>query len=191
AQAQAQAAQAARSGAREANPVAEVLPRLESLREAVLEVAKVGREVQATPAPAVAPAAATDLTPYLKHLAQLLKALTERVATQALAPAQAAPAAAPDFGPYMEQLSRAIAALAERPVNVSAQVPAEALQRSALAGMSPAELSRQIELVEGVLLPLERAARRAVQGEGEGIKSLQVWQNVTEALELLRGMLRR
>jgi uncharacterized protein YhfF len=45
--------------------------------------------------------------------------------------------------------------------------------------------------VEGVLLPLERASRRAVQGEGEGVKSLQVWQNVTEALELLRSMLRR
>ncbi|MFP2908947.1 hypothetical protein ACLESD_28645, partial [Pyxidicoccus sp. 3LFB2] len=98
---------------------------------------------------------------------------------------------APDFGPYMEQLSRAIATLADRPVNVSASVPAEALQRTAVAGPSPAELSRQIELVEGVLLPLERASRRAIQGEGEGVKSLQVWQNVTEALELLRSMLRR
>jgi hypothetical protein len=187
-----QAATQVSSGAKDADPVVEVLPHLESLREAVLEVARVGREVKAAPPPAPAAAPATDLTPYLKHLAGLLKALTERVAAQAQqAPVVATSAAAPDFGPYMEQLSRAIAALAERPVNVSASVPAEALQRSALTGPSPAELSRQIELVEGVLLPLERASRRAVQGEGEGVKSLQVWQNVTEALELLRSMLRR
>ncbi|NOK04453.1 MULTISPECIES: DNA repair ATPase [Myxococcus] len=190
-------------------PVVEVLPRLESLREAVLEVAKVGREsvkaAKAIPAPVVAApvAAGPDLTPYLKHMAHLLKALTERVAAQAERPpeppAESAPtvrmaalAPSPDFGAYMEQLSRAITALAERPVNVSANVPAEALQRTALTGPSPAELSRQIELVEGVLLPLERASRRAIQGEGEGVmKSLQVWQNVTEALELLRSMLRR
>ena len=173
------------------NPAGAVVPHLESLRDAVLEVAKVGREANATPPPPPPQAAmpAMDLTPYLKHLAQLLKALTERVAVQN--PQQAAPAPAPEFGPYMEQLSRAIAALADRPANVSASVPAEALQRAAAAGLSPAELSRQIELVEGVLLPLERASRRAVQGEGEGVKSLQVWQNVTEALELLRSMLRR
>ncbi|MCP3142025.1 DNA repair ATPase [Pyxidicoccus xibeiensis] len=188
------ASQVASGGEQDTNPAGEVVPHLESLRDAVLEVAKVGREVRDTPPPAP-PAAATDLTPYLKHMAQLLKALTERVALQAQQPAAAvvapASASAPDFGPYMEQLSRAIAALADRPVNVSASVPAEALQRTAAAGPSPAELSRQIELVEGVLLPLERASRRAVQGEGEGVKSLQVWQNVTEALELLRSMLRR
>ncbi|MCP3060326.1 DNA repair ATPase [Myxococcus sp. K38C18041901] len=174
--------------AEEVDPTAEALPYLEALRDAVLEVAKVGREVKQAPAAAPA-AAATDLTPYLKHLAQLLKALTERAALPAQAPVVQAPSQ--DFGPYLDQLSRALAALADRPVNVSAQVPAEALQRTAVAGPSPAELSRQIELVEGVLLPLERASRRAVQGEGEGVKSLQVWQNVTEALELLRSMLRR
>ncbi|GEN10490.1 ATPase family associated with various cellular activities (AAA) [Myxococcus fulvus] len=176
----------------EADPTAEALPYLEALRDAVLEVARVGREVKQAPpvVAAAAPAAAgPDLTPYLKHLAQLLKALTERAATPVQAPVVQAPAQ--DFGPYLDQLSRALAALADRPVNVSAQVPAEALQRTAVAGPSPAELSRQIELVEGVLLPLERASRRAVQGEGEGVKSLQVWQNVTEALELLRSMLRR
>ncbi|NTX57433.1 DNA repair ATPase [Myxococcus sp. CA039A] len=180
------------SADRNEDPTAEALPYLEALRDAVLEVAKVGREAKDSPPPlpVAAPAPATDLAPYLKHMAQLLKALTERVATSAQAPVvQQAPAQ--DFGPYMEQLSRALAALADRPVNVSAQMPAEALQRAAVAGPSPAELSRQIELVEGVLLPLERASRRAVQGEGENVKSLQVWQNVTEALELLRSMLRR
>jgi hypothetical protein len=189
------ASQVARGGEQQTNPAEDVLPHLESLRDAVLEVAKVGREVKATPPPVPAATPATDMAPYLKHLAQLLKALTERVAVQAQQPAAptvvAAQAPAPDFGPYMEQLSRAISALAERPVNVSASVSAEALQRTAVAGPSPAELSRQIELVEGVLLPLERASRRAIQGEGEGVKSLQVWQNVTEALELLRSMLRR
>ncbi|WP_375759685.1 DNA repair ATPase [Corallococcus exercitus] len=185
-----------------------VAPHLEALREAVLEVARVGREAARKPpapvqvslpaAPQAAPvpqAPATDLAPYLKHLAQLLKALTERVAAQAeeaptLRNAPMPQAPAPDFGPYMAQLSKAITALADRPVSVSLPTPAESLQRAA-NGPSPAELSRQIELVEGALLPLERAARRNVQGEGEGIKALQVWQGVTEALELLRGMLRR
>ncbi|RKH11114.1 AAA family ATPase [Corallococcus sp. CA047B] len=193
---------AAQAGsAPDVDPLVEVAPHLEALREAVLEVARVGRETAAkpppvAPAPVVVPSApATDLAPYLKHLAQLLKALTERVATASEAPTLrnvplAAPA--PDFGPYLAQLSHAISALADRPVSVSmpAQSPAESLQRAA-SGPSPAELSRQIELVEGALLPLERAARRNVQGEGEGIKALQVWQGITEALELLRGMLRR
>ncbi|RKH33665.1 AAA family ATPase [Corallococcus praedator] len=193
---------AAQAGsAPDVDPLVEVAPHLEALREAVLEVARVGRETAAkpppvAPAPVVVPSApATDLAPYLKHLAQLLKALTERVATASEAPTLrnvplAAPA--PDFGPYLAQLSHAITALADRPVSVSmpAQSPAESLQRAA-SGPSPAELSRQIELVEGALLPLERAARRNVQGEGEGIKALQVWQGITEALELLRGMLRR
>ncbi|RKG91969.1 DNA repair ATPase [Corallococcus terminator] len=192
---------AAQAGsAPDVDPMVEVAPHLEALREAVLEVARVGRETAAKPpplpAPVVAPAApATDLAPYLKHLAQLLKALTERVATASEAPTLrnvplAAPA--PDFGPYLAQLSHAITALADRPVSVSMPTPsaAESLQRAA-SGPSPAELSRQIELVEGALLPLERAARRNVQGEGEGIKALQVWQGITEALELLRGMLRR
>lgn len=195
---------AAQAGsAPDVDPMVEVAPHLEALREAVLEVARVGRERAAKPpplpqAPVVVPAApATDLAPYLKHLAQLLKALTERVAAQADAEPPtlrnvplAAPA--PDFGPYLAQLSHAITALADRPVSVSMPQPsaAESLQRAA-SGPSPAELSRQIELVEGALLPLERAARRNVQGEGEGIKALQVWQGITEALELLRGMLRR
>ncbi|MCY1047004.1 DNA repair ATPase [Corallococcus sp. bb12-1] len=195
---------AAQAGsAPDVDPMVEVAPHLEALREAVLEVARVGRERAAKPpplppAPVVVPSApATDLTPYVKHLAQLLKALTERVAAQADAEPPtlrnvplAAPA--PDFGPYLAQLSHAITALADRPVSVSMPTPspAESLQRAA-SGPSPAELSRQIELVEGALLPLERAARRNVQGEGEGIKALQVWQGITEALELLRGMLRR
>ncbi|RKH10999.1 AAA family ATPase [Corallococcus sp. CA053C] len=191
---------AAQAGsAPDVDPMAEVAPHLEALREAVLEVARVGRETAAAkpaPAPAqvVAPAApATDLAPYLKHLSQLLKALTERVAAQAEAPTLRnvpLPAPAPDFGPYLAQLSHAITALADRPVSVSMPSQVESLQRAA-SGPSPAELSRQIELVEGALLPLERAARRNVQGEGEGIKALQVWQGITEALELLRGMLRR
>ncbi|CAM3446762.1 AAA family ATPase [Corallococcus sp. ZKHCc1 1396] len=195
---------AAQAGsAPDVDPMVEVAPHLEALREAVLEVARVGREAAAkpppippAPAPVVVPSApATDLAPYLKHMAQLLKALTERVATASEAPTLrnvplAAPA--PDFGPYLAQLSHAITALADRPVSVSmpAPSPAESLQRAA-SGPTPAELSRQIELVEGALLPLERAARRNVQGEGEGIKALQVWQGITEALELLRGMLRR
>lgn len=173
-----------------------VAPHLEALREAVLEVARVGRAAASKPPPLpvsipAAPPPAPDLAPYLKHLAQLLKALTERVAAQAEAPTLVnAPMPAPDLGPYMAQLSKALTALADRPVSVAMPSPAESLQRAA-SGPSPAELSRQIELVEGALLPLERAARRNVQGEGEGIKALQVWQGVTEALELLRGMLRR
>ncbi|RKH60736.1 DNA repair ATPase [Corallococcus llansteffanensis] len=191
---------AAQAGsAPDVDPLVEVAPHLEALREAVLEVARVGRETAAAkqaPAPvtvAAPTAPATDLAPYLKHLAQLLKALTERVAAQAEPPTLRnvpVPAQAPDFGPYLAQLSHAITALADRPVSVSMPSQAESLQRAA-SGPTPAELSRQIELVEGALLPLERAARRNVQGEGEGIKALQVWQGITEALELLRGMLRR
>ncbi|XXF81186.1 DNA repair ATPase [Myxococcaceae bacterium GXIMD 01537] len=172
-------------GREEGNPVAEVTPRLESLREAVLEVARVAREakdVAPPPAPVVQVNPGTDLAPYLKHLAQVLKALAERQ-VQAPAPVQqvqAAPAA--DLGPYMEQLTRAISAMAERPVAV-----APALQRAA-SGAIPLDVPRQLSLIEGALGPLERAAKRSLQTGEESLKAMQVWQAVTEALELLQAI---
>ncbi|MBJ6762612.1 DNA repair ATPase [Myxococcaceae bacterium JPH2] len=172
-----EAASRARPRASEQDSLA---PRLDSLREALLDVARSGAEA---PAPQQAPA--LDLSPYVKHLAQLLKALTERAAAPVVAP----PASAPDVSPHLAELTRAIASLADRPAHVTV-TPSEPVARGPVAP-SPAELSRQIELVEGALLPLERASRRAIQGEEEAVKALQVWQGVTEALEVLRGMLRR
>jgi hypothetical protein len=178
------------------SPVAEVMPRLESLREALLELAR--RE---TPAPVVQ---GPDLTPYLQHLAKVLRALAERAVA---APAQtvdmapvmeqltqavktmaerqpvAAPAAAPpaDLGRYMEQMSQAVKSMAER-------APVPSPQRS--AAPLPADVGRQIVLVESALAPLERLAKRTLQSGDENLKAMQVWQAVTEALELLQAMQR-
>ncbi len=182
----------AAEGAREsreaqgAGPVAEVMPRLESLREAVLEVARVAREAKAVPPPPPPPAPVvqvnpgTDLSPYLKHLAQVLKVLAEKAVQAPAAPAASGPA--PDFAPYMEQLTRAIATMAERPVAVG-----PALQRAASAPM-PADLPRQLTLIENALGPLERAAKRSLQTGEESLKAMQVWQAVTEAMELLQAI---
>jgi hypothetical protein len=182
----------AAEGAREAredsgpNPVAEVTPRLEALREAVLEVARVAREakdVQA-PAPVVQVTPGTDLAPYLKHLAQVLKVLAERQEPTP-APAASAVVASSDFKTYMEQLTRAITAMADRPVAI-----APALQRAA-SGPLPADLPKQITLLENALLPLERAAKRSLQSGEESLKAMQVWQAVKEALEVLQAISQR
>ncbi|QRO02001.1 DNA repair ATPase [Archangium violaceum] len=182
------------------SPVAEVLPKVESLREALLELAR--REV---PAPVVQVSPGTDLTPYLQHLAKVLRALAER---SVAAPAQtadlgpvmeqltqavktmadrqpvAAPASAPpaDLGRYMEQMSQAVKVMAER-------APAQSLQRAASAPLPP-DVGRQLSLVESALAPLERMAKRTLQGGEENLKAMQVWQAVTEALELIQAMQR-
>ncbi|KFA88715.1 DNA repair ATPase [Archangium violaceum] len=178
------------------SPVAEVVPRLESLREALLELAK-----KETPAPVVQ---GPDLTPYLQHLAKVLRALAER--------AVAAPAQTVDMGPVMEQLTQAVKTMAERqPVAAPVAAPPADLGRymeqmsQAVKSMAerapvpspqrtsaplPADLGRQIVLVENALAPLERLAKRTLQGGDESLKAMQVWQAVTEALELLQAMQR-
>ncbi|HEX8824575.1 MAG TPA: DNA repair ATPase, partial [Archangium sp.] len=156
-----------------AGPMAEVTPRLEALREALLELAR--REL---PAPVVQVPPGTDLTPYLQHLAKVLRVLAER--------AVAAPAQTTDMGPVMEQLTQAVRTMADRqPV----ATPAQSLQRAASAPL-PADMGRQISLVENALAPLERIAKRTIQSGEESLKAMQVWQAVTEALELLQAMQR-
>jgi hypothetical protein len=159
-------------------PVAEVTPRLDSLREALLELAR--REA---PAPVVQVAPGPDLTPYLQHLAKVLRALAER--------SVAAPAQAADLSPVMEQLTQAVRTMADRqPVAAPVSMPpAQSLQRAASAPL-PAEMGRQLALVESALAPLERVAKRTLQGGEENLKAMQVWQAVTEALELLQAMQR-
>lgn len=184
------AAEGAQHSRGSGDAVATVTPRLDALREAVLEVARVAREardVPPPPAPVVQVPPAPDLSPYLKHLAQVLKALAERSVQVQAAPvaAPSASATAPDFGPYMEQLTRAITAMAERPVAMG-----PALQRAASAPM-PQDLGRQLSLIEGALEPLERAAKRSLQSGEESLKAMQVWQAVTEALEVLQAIAQR
>ena len=124
----------------------------------------------------------TDLAPYLKHLAKVMKALAER-SLQAPAAAPAAAAPPPDLGPYMEQLTKAVAAMSERQVQM-----APALQRAASAPM-PVDLPRQVALIQAALEPLERAAKRSLQAGEEDLKAMQVWQSVTEALALVQVIL--
>jgi hypothetical protein len=159
-----------------ASPVAEMAPRLEALREAMLELAR--RE---SPAPVVQVPPGTDLSPYLQHLAKVLRALAER---------SVAPAPAADLGPVMEQLTLAVKTMAERPVPAAAvSPPAQALHRAAVTSLSP-DLGRQLSLVENALAPLERVAKRTLQSGEESLKAMQVWQAVTEALELLQSLQR-
>jgi hypothetical protein len=185
-QAVSQAADTVRKGQQDkkpgADPVAAVMPRLESLREAVLEVAKAAREVKETPppAPVVNVPPGPDLTPYLQHLAKVLRALAERSPQPAAAPAASAPAV--DMAPYMEQLTKAVAAIAERPVQV-----APALARSA-SGAIPVDLPRQIALIQDALEPLERAAKRSLQTGVESLSAMQVWQAIDQALDLVKAL---
>jgi hypothetical protein len=201
-----QAAEVARQPAGP-SPVVEVNPRLEALKEAVLEVAKVAREakdVPPPPPPVVQVPPPPDMTPYLKHLAHLLKALADRAATpppapdlgpvmeqltqavktMAERPAVAVPAAPPeDMGRYMEQMSQAMKAMAERPAAVTAPAP------SRLAPLPP-EVGRQLDPVVTALSLLASKAKQALNSE-EDLKAMQVWQEVTEALNLLRAVQQR
>jgi hypothetical protein len=168
-------------------------PDLGPLREALLELAR-----KEAPAPVVQVPPGADLSPYLQHLAKVLRALAERAV---------APAPAVDLGPVMEQLTQAVKTLAERPAPMAAApgaappedlgrsmgAPAQALQRAATLAPLPAEMGRQLSLVENTLAPLERAAKRTIQGGEEAFNSrqvMEVWQAVTEALALLKAMQR-
>ncbi|WNG17158.1 DNA repair ATPase [Cystobacter fuscus] len=166
-------------GASGVNPVAEMAPRLEALREAMLELVR-----KESPAPVVQVPPGTDLTPYLQHLAKVLRALAER---------SVAPAPAVDLGPVMEQLTLAVKTMAERPVPAAViSPPAQALHRAAVnsvTSLSP-DLGRQLSLVENALAPLERVAKRTLQSGEDSLKAMQVWQAVTEALELLQSLQR-
>jgi hypothetical protein len=194
-----QAAEVARQPAGP-HPVAEMSPRLEALREAVLEVAKVAREAKET-----APAQQQDLTPYLQHLAKVLRALAEKTVAPAPAPdlspvveqltqavkaiadrpmvAAGAPVPTADLGQYMAQMSQAVKAMADRPV----PQPSTPREPSAL----PADLAKQITLVESALEPLERVSKRSLQSGEESLKAMQVWQAVTEALAVLHAIQQR
>ena len=119
-----------------------------------------------------------DLTPVMEQLTQAVRAMAERPAPAA--PVAAAPPA--DLGRYMEQMSQAVKAMSER-------TPAQSLQRAATTPV-PAELGRQLTLVENTLAPLERMAKRSLQSGDESLKAVQVWQAVTEALELLQTLQR-
>jgi hypothetical protein len=55
----------------------------------------------------------------------------------------------------------------------------------------PQDLGRQLSLIEGALEPLERAAKRSLQSGEESLKAMQVWQAVTEALEVLQAIAQR
>jgi hypothetical protein len=150
-------------------------PRLEALREAMLELAR-----KESPAPVVQVPPGPDLSPYLQHLAKVLRALAERSVT---------PAPAVDLGPVMEQLTLAVKTMAERPLPAAVPSPAQALQRATVTSLSP-DLGRQLSLVENALMPLERVAKRTLQSGEESLKAMQVWQAVTEALELLQSLQR-
>ena len=54
----------------------------------------------------------------------------------------------------------------------------------------PADMGRQLSLVENALAPLERLAKRSLHSGEESLKAMQVWQAVTEAMELLQAMQR-
>jgi hypothetical protein len=49
-------------------------------------------------------------------------------------------------------------------------------------------VGRQLALVESALEPLERVAKRTLQSGEDSVKAMQVWQAVTQALQLLQAM---
>jgi hypothetical protein len=182
-----------RMGGREDDPVARVTGQLGAIeeqlgavRDAVVQAATEVRKQEGpspTPAPVVQVPPGPDLTPYLKHLAQVLKALAERSV-------QPAPVAASvDMGPYMEQLSQALRAIADRSAVTPASAPAPA--RGVPSTPLPNDWWRQLSLLENALSPLERAAKRSLQNNEENIKAMQVWQAVSEALEVIQAMTQR
>ncbi len=103
----------------------------------------------------------------------------------------AAPAAAPApeaLGPYLARLDEVLRQLA---TNRAVAVPAAAAPAAAAPGSvrAPADVEKQLVLIEHALLPLGRAAQRNLQAGGGSMQAIRVWQRVSEALELLRMLL--
>ena len=188
------------AGGREDDPVARVTgtlsslgDRLRSIQEAVAAAASsAARPAAAAPAPVVQVAApAVELGPLLPKLDELRVAI-EAVAKASPAKApKAAPAAAPApeaLGPYLARLDEVLRQLA---TNRAVAVPAAAAPAAATPGSvrAPADVEKQLVLIEHALLPLGRAAQRNLQAGGGSMQAIRVWQRVSEALELLRMLL--
>ena len=119
---------------------------------------------------------------------QASAALRLGIRLRALAARAVTPApAAVELGPVLEQLTQAVRTMGDRPVSVAVPAPVQALQRAA-AGPVSSDMGRQLSLVENALAPLERVAKRTLQSGEENLKAMQVWQAVTEALELLQSL---
>ena len=140
---------------------------------------------------ALKPAPAPDLGPALEKLAASLRAAPAAPAPVDLGPAleklaaavQVRPAAAagPDLAPVLDRLSQAMATLAERP----AAVPPGLQPKRSLS----AETERQLHLLKDALGSLARLARDTVQAAPDGtLRAVEVWQHVSQALELVRAM---
>ncbi len=135
-------------------------------------------------------------------LIELAKTAAVRPPPLPAAPAKKAEPPPVDLTPWLARLEEVLRTLAERPLQ--AQIPAEVLQQAVAsappptsataapgtgATVPPAYYDRQIELVQRALAPLARVARRSIKEEGGGsIRAMQVWQHVSEALQLLQSI---
>jgi hypothetical protein len=100
----------------------------------------------------------------LKQLTEVTKLVLER------------PAAAPqmDLGPLLEKLAAQQSAAPARPAK---DAPASD------------EVRRQLSTLSDTLSPIAAAARSVLQVDSDGaMKAVVVWQQVNEALELLRAL---
>jgi ATPase involved in DNA repair/ATPase family associated with various cellular activities (AAA) len=161
---------------------------------------KVTQLAARAPAAQIATQANIDLSPVLEKLAEVaasnnrapppidlgpvLEQLTRVVASMAQARTAPAPAASADLGPVMDRMASAITSLAERSGTI---VPPNMTPR---AGKGvPAEVERQLVVLRDTLAPLARAARETLQASPDGeLKAVQVWQQVSQALELLKAI---
>ena len=207
-------ARAVRQGGADDDPVTRVTAELSlvgeelgHIREAVTQAATHALAARAEPVAPSGPDTWERVEPRLEQLAQALSALTQAAARMGANSARPPPLPesrrseappAPDLTPYLGRLSEVLQALAQRPVQVevlgsapSAEVAAavprpQSFIPPALPVQVPEDLGRQLVLLEGMLVPLARLARGHLK-DGDGfVRAMQVWTQVSEALELLR-----
>ncbi|MFW5879066.1 MAG: DNA repair protein, partial [Myxococcota bacterium] len=143
-----------------------LLPRLESLEKALVEVAR-STAAAATTAGERVEAPHVDLSPVIEKLGETLRAISDRKIELQIPP-------------------EALAGLAplQRPLDAIAPPAGE---DEGAAPMGPPGFSHQLRLIQDALMPLRQLSRRQLR-EGEGkISAMQVWRQVNEALQVVQA----
>ncbi|MCU0699946.1 MAG: DNA repair ATPase [Myxococcaceae bacterium] len=177
-------------------------PKLDALREAVLQAGEALKSAPPPPPPDLRPVLQkltevsarppVDLSPAIGQLAHVAEAMAAR-----------AQASQVDLTPVLTQLTELTKLVLERPPPADTSNLGPLLERLAAqqesapprpakesnAGPLPEEVRRQISTLADTLSPIAAAARSVLQVDSDGaMKAVVVWQQVNEAIQLVRAL---
>ncbi|MBI3181029.1 MAG: DNA repair ATPase [Myxococcales bacterium] len=162
-----EAVEAAASRPAEDPATLKLLPKLDGLREAVLRSAEAAQ---------ARPSGANELSPRLEALVGAVRELS-----------QSSRASGAELAPQLEALRAAVLEVAK--ASSPPAIPPGLSYKQRAAASLPEEVGKQLQLVQEMLAPLAKEARRTLQTGGDGhLDAMQVWKQVNEAIELIKAM---